>query len=38
MSEGGEIFMLLWLLGVLSLPFTPWALLYLAVLVLMVFL
>lgn len=30
--NGGELFMVLWLLGVLALPFTPWALLYLALL------
>lgn len=33
MTDGGDIFMLLWLLGGLALPFTPWALLYLAILI-----
>lgn len=30
--------MLLWLLGVMMLPLTPWALLYLAALAVMIFL
>lgn len=32
----GEVFMLLWLVGVMALAFTPWALLYLLVLALLV--
>lgn len=34
--NGGDIFMVLWLIGLLALPFTPWALVYLLVLVALV--
>ena len=37
-SGVGELYMVLWCIGVMALPFTPWALLFLALLALAVLL